>query len=494
MKPLPQQLYTADQVRELDRVAIEDRGLDGYGLMQRAGRAAFTAMIHRWPRSRAVAVFCGSGNNGGDGYVIATLARRAGLSVRLHASGAPKSEAASKAMCDYTAGGGVVEKLTSTPISGADVLVDALLGTGLEREVSGSYADAIEAINEVSTPVLAIDMPSGLHSDNGRVMGTAVSADATVTFIGMKLGLFTGRGPARAGEVLFDDLGVPTDIYESVAASAHRLQPVPPMLATLRRPRDAHKGERGRVLVIGGDLGMLGAIQLCGEAAYRGGAGLVRLITRPEHAVAANSRCPELLVTATDSGAQLRRALVNADAVAIGPGLGQEDWGRSMLAAALEWRGPLVVDADALNLLAADAVRRDNWVLTPHPGEAGRLLRLSGAAVQDDRVAAVRAIAERYGCTTVLKGAGSLVVGPDQGLWVCDRGNPGMAVGGMGDVLTGVVAALAGQDLSLPAAARLGVWLHATAADYAAADSGAGGMLASDLYPWLNALLTDLVE
>ncbi len=493
MRTLPQELYTAEQVRELDRIAIEDRGIEGYALMRRAGRAAYAAMINRWPRSRFVTVCCGSGNNGGDGYVVAALATRAGHSVRVLAAGPPKSGEAVRALHDYTRSGGVVEPLADAAIAHTDVLVDALLGTGLERAVSGSYADAIGLVNENSAPVLAIDIPSGLHSDTGQVMGSAVRADVSVSFIGLKVGLFTGRGPACAGEVLFDDLGVPSDIYEGVAPAAVRLEPDPRVLAALRRPRDAHKGERGRVLIIGGDLGMLGALQLCGEAAYRSGAGLVRLITRPEHAVAANSGCSELLVTATDDGVQLRRALTDADAVAIGPGLGQGDWARSMFSAALEWRGPLVVDADALNLLAVDPTARDDWVLTPHPGEASRLLGVSGADIQRDRSAAVRGIASRFGGVAVLKGAGSLISGPDQSLWVCDRGNPGMAVGGMGDVLTGVVASLSGQGLPLLDAARLGVWLHAAAADCVAGDSGAYGMLASDLYPWLNALLTDLV-
>ncbi len=492
MKTLPQELYRAEQVRELDRIAIEDRGIDGYELMARAGLAAFHTMRAHWPRARRIDILCGPGNNGGDGYVIAAQARQAGLEERVWAVAPPKSSAALQACRSYERAGGQVQDLAGLSELDADVAVDALLGTGLEREVTGHYAHAIGAINKHADRVLAIDIPSGLHADSGRVLGTAVRADATVTFIGLKLGLFTGRGPALAGQVLFDDLQVPGDIYRELKCAARRIRPDHDLLSGLTRDRDAHKGDCGRVVVIGGDHGMLGAVQMCGVAAYRSGAGLVRVVTRPEHAVAVTGNCPELLVTGSDDPVAVQRQLVGADAVAIGPGLGQGEWGRAMLASALDWTGPLIVDADALNLVAADPLPRGQWILTPHPGEAGRLLASNGGRVQSDRVAAVRELARCYHGVVVLKGAGTLVGGVDDDLWLCDRGNPGMAVGGMGDVLTGVIASLVAQGLTLPSAARLGVWLHAAAADHAAADIGEIGLMASDLYPWLSALLSEL--
>ncbi len=493
MKSLPQELYRAEQVRELDRIAIEDRGIDGYELMTRAGQAAFRVMLERWPRARRISILCGTGNNGGDGYVVATQARRAGLEAQLWTVAPPKSQAAIQACRDYEAAGGEIQDLANASEFNADVVVDALLGTGLEREVTGDYARIIDAINTHPGAVLAIDIPSGLNADTGRVLGTAVRADATVTFIGMKLGLFTGRGQVLAGAVLFDDLDVPADIYSELVPAARRIRPNRDLLAGLARPRDAHKGDCGRVVVIGGDTGMLGALQMCGVAAYRSGAGLVRVITRPEHAVAVTSGCPELLVTGSDDPAAVKRQLTDADAVAIGPGLGQGEWGNAMLSLALEWPGPLVIDADALNLLAADPVSREQWILTPHPGEAGRLLASGSAKVQSDRVAAVRETACRFGGVAVLKGSGTLVSGADDRLWVCDIGNPGMAVGGMGDVLTGVIVSLVAQGMPLSSAACLGVWLHAAAADHAAEDIGEIGLMATDLYPWLSAILSELL-
>jgi NAD(P)H-hydrate epimerase len=403
MKSQPQELYRADQVRELDRIAIEDRGINGFELMNRAGQAAFRVMLERWPRAHRIAILCGTGNNGGDGYVVADHARRAGLAERVWAVAPPKSQAAIKACQAYEKAGGVIQDLTDASELDADVVVDALLGTGLEREVTGAYARAIDAINAHPGAVLAIDIPSGLNADTGRVLGTAVRADATVTFIGMKLGLFTGRGQALAGAVLFDDLDVPPDIYNGLVSAARRIRPDQDLLAGLVRERDAHKGDCGRVAVIGGDSGMLGALQMCGVAAYRSGAGLVRVITRPEHAVAVTGGCPELLVTGSDDPVAVKRQLTGVDAVAIGPGLGQGEWGKAMLSLALEWPGTLVIDADALNLLAADPVSRDQWILTPHPGEAGRLLASDGGQVQSDRAAAVREIARRFGGGAVLK-------------------------------------------------------------------------------------------
>lgn len=495
MKSLPQALFRSSQVRELDRIAIEERGIDGFELMNRAGKAAFMAMLNRWPRARCVAVLCGTGNNGGDGYVIATLARQAGLSVVVHVIAAPKSESAIKACRAYEATGGKIEDVTGVSALKGDVIVDALLGTGLERGVGGDYAHAIDLINRYPGTVLAIDIPSGLNSDTGSVMGIAVRADASVTFIGMKLGLFTGRGQAHTGDILFDDLGVPLDVYDQIIPAARRIEPDTELIAGLHRPCDAHKGDRGRVVIIGGDVGMLGALQMCGQAAYRSGAGLVRVITRPQHAVAVNSRCPELLVCGTDDPALAKQHLASADTVAIGPGLGQGEWGRAMMAMVLEWRGPLVVDADGLNLLAMDPDQRnDTWMLTPHPGEAGRLLNRSVAEIQTDRPAAVQDIAHRYGGVAVLKGSGTMIGGAADGLWLCDLGNPGMAVGGMGDVLTGVLTSLVAQGLELSSAARLGVWLHAAAADKAAQELGEIGLMPTDLLPWLSRLLSELTR
>jgi NAD(P)H-hydrate epimerase len=386
-----------------------------------------------------------------------------------------------KARADWLAGGGTETLLLPDGLEGAEVVVDALFGIGLSRPLQGAAAAAVDAMRSARAQgagVLAVDIPSGLDADSGRLWGAAVQADVTLSFIGRKLGVETGEGPACAGERLFDDLGVLPETYEGLAPEATLLgaEELPRLLP--RRPRDAHKGSHGHVLVVGGDAGMCGAALLAGQAALRSGAGLVTLATRSAHAATLTAAQPELMCQGIEDPALLRRLMERADVVAIGPGLGQDDWGLGLLAEVLDSSLPLVVDADALNLLAREPLRRENWVLTPHPGEAARLLKLGTVEVQRERPAVAQALARRYGGVAVLKGAGSLVAGAQ--LRLCDRGNPGMGVGGMGDVLTGIIAALIAQGLQLEQAAGAGVLVHAMAGDLAAAE-GERGLLPSDL-------------
>ncbi len=482
MNDIARRLYSAAQVRELDRRAIDHHEIPGYELMQRAGGACWAEIQRRWPAARQIAVVCGGGNNGGDGYVIARLARDAGLPVTLYAIGpAAAAGDAVQARADWLASGGTEALLLPGGLDGAEVVVDALFGIGLSRPLQGAAAAAVDAMRSArarGAGVLAVDIPSGLDADNGRLWGAAVLADVTVSFIGRKLGLETGEGPACSGERLFDDLGVPPLAHEGLVPVATVLAPA--QLATWlpRRARGAHKGSHGHVLVVGGDIGMSGAALMAGRAALRSGAGLVTLATRTAHAAVLTAAQPELMCHGIEEPALLRRLMERADVVAIGPGLGQDDWSLGLLAEVLDSSLPLVVDADALNLLAREPIRRDNWVLTPHPGEAARLLKSSTVELQRERPAAAQALPARYGGVAVLKGAGSLVAG--QRLWLCDRGNPGMAVGGMGDVLTGIIAALIAQGLPLEEAAAAGVLAHAMAGDLAAA-GGERGLLPSDL-------------
>jgi NAD(P)H-hydrate epimerase len=482
MSTLPVSLYAAAQVREMDRRTIEDHDVPGYTLMCRAGQAAFAALDARWP-GRPLAVVCGAGNNAGDGYVIARLAREAGRSVTLSALIEPARLAgdARRAAEDYVAAGGVVEAWPR-PLQDGAVIVDALLGTGLDRQVEGRFAAAVDAINAADGPVLAVDVPSGLHADTGRVMGVAVAADLTVTFVGMKAGLLTGRGPALCGEVLFDALGAPAAVADGLVLRAQRITGSEIAACLPPRPADAHKGLSGHVLIVGGGPGMPGAARLAGEAALRAGAGLVSVATLPAHVPVIAAARPELMCRGVESAADLAPLMERASVVALGPGLGQSDWSHVMFETVLEAGQPVVVDADALNLLAGAPRRRDDWVLTPHPGEAGRLLETSAGTIQDDRFTAVAGLAARYGGTVLLKGAGTLVQTGDDTPWLCAAGNAGMAVAGMGDVLTGVIAALAAQTGDLPVAARCGAWVHARAGDVAA-DGAQRGLLASDLFP-----------
>jgi ADP-dependent NAD(P)H-hydrate dehydratase / NAD(P)H-hydrate epimerase len=491
---LPHALYRADQVRALDRAAIEDYGIPGAELMERAGAAAYRLLRSRWPGARRLLVLCGGGNNGGDGYVVARLARENGLGVEVLALADPASLSGdARAMADAClAAGGLVGPFDGLPRR-VDLIVDALLGTGLDREVEGEWARAIAAVNGHLAPKLAIDIPSGLHADTGRVLGIAVQADATISFIGLKQGLFTGEGPSCCGDVRFSALAVPAVVWSREVLSARRIDWQKQSELLTPRRGSAHKGDFGTVLVVGGAPGMAGAARLAGEAALRTGAGLVAIATHPAHAAFLGADRPELMCHGTATAADLDVLLERADVVALGPGLGQGDWGRGLWQRVLACGLPLVVDADALNLLAAAPGTSTRWILTPHPGEAGRLLGIPAAQVQADRFAAVRRLQADFGGVAVLKGAGTLVYGAShRPPGVCSAGNPGMASGGMGDALTGIIAALVAQGLGLEEAASAGVSLHAAAGDAAAAQGGQRGLLASDLIaavrPVLNAV------
>lgn len=493
---LPSALYRAAQVRELDRIAIEEHGIPGEVLMARAGQAAFAILQRRWPlvrssKSRSLGVLCGVGNNGGDGFVVARLAQAAGYSVRVWQVGDANRIGgdALAARQQAQAAGINIETFAGAGLNGVEILVDGLLGTGLGGEVEGDWRQAIEAMNAAHADgchVLALDIPSGLQADTGNVLGVAVQADACITFIGLKLGLFTGQGPAMCGAISFADLEVPEGVYARLMPAATRISWDQFTLPS--RSPAAHKGDFGHVLVVGGDHGMAGALRLAGEAALRTGAGLVSAATRADHAAGISAARPELMSHGVEAVSGLTPLLNRASVLAVGPGLGQGDWGRNLFSSLLDCALPMVLDADALNLLAAEPAHRHNWILTPHPGEAARLLDLSVAQVQADRIAAAVALQKKYGGVVVLKGAGTVVVNGRGEIGVCSNGNPGMASGGMGDVLTGVIAGLLAQGWSLAEAARLGVCLHSHAADLAA-DEGQRGLLASDLFPYLRYLL-----
>jgi NAD(P)H-hydrate epimerase len=487
--PLPESLYDAAGVRALDRHAIDRCGIPGKQLMLRAGRAAFAHLLQRWPAPAHIHVVCGTGNNGGDGFVIAGLAQQRGLPVTVWQVGdVAKIQGDALSARDFAQREGVSLRAFAEMALTDGVIVDALLGTGLNGDVRADFSRAIAAINASGLPVLAADIPSGLCSDTGRTLGAAVHADLTVSFIGLKQGLFTGAGPDYCGDIVYADLDVPADVFASRAATATllRLESLQALLP--RRARVAHKGHFGHVLVVGGDHGMAGAALMASMAAGRVGAGLVSCATRAEHVPALVTRVPEVMTLGVRSGLELQAALERASVIVIGPGLGRAAWGGQLLAQVLRADKPLVVDADALNLLAAGELRqRSNWILTPHPGEAATLLKITNADVQSDRFAAATALQQRYGGAVILKGAGTLIA-TLSGIGVAPYGNPGMASGGMGDVLSGALGGLLAQGLSIDEAAAFGACLHGRAADLAAAD-GERGLLATDLLPHLRRLV-----
>ena len=542
---LPAALYRARDVRELDRLAIEAGGIPGVELMERAGLESFRVLRDRWPAARRVAVVAGPGNNGGDGFVVARLAASEGLSVSVTLVGdaariagdartayrrmlreapglapaqdmagdpappAPPAGRSGLVPARGTAkdpetpappvrrsGLAPIRNMTGDPEKDPEVIVDALFGTGLTRAVSGAAAAAVRAMNASPAPVLALDVPSGIHSDTGRVLGVAVRAAATVSFIGLKQGLFTREGRECAGEIVYRDLGAPGHVFARVAASARRTAYRDCAGLIDVRRRDAHKGRFGHVLVVGGDHGFAGAACLAGAAAGRTGAGLVSVATRPEHVAALVVSRPEMMVHGVGSPAALDPLIERASVIAVGPGLGRGRWGASLLERAVSADRALVIDADAINLLAEGTVAWPGTaarpvVYTPHPGEAGRVLGEPAGVVESDRFAAARALAEAHPGTWLLKGAGTIVAEPGAIPRVCEGGNPGMASGGMGDVLTGVVAALLAQGCGGLDAAAAGACVHAAAGDAAAGD-GERGMLASDVIAALRPLVDRL--
>lgn len=479
-------LYCTAQIREAERYVIDELGIPGRELMRRAGYALFEQIRRRWPEHDAITVFCGGGNNGGDGYEVVTLALQANYRVTVYAltdpHGLPGDALA--AYQDFLKAGGCVSDFEAGQSKLQGVIVDALFGIGLSREVGQIYALAIEAINTSTCPVVAVDVPSGLHAYTGSVLGCAVKADVTVTFIGLKCGLFTGEAPQYCGEIIGNTL----DIDEAVLAAMSPFALLLDKLDLPRRSRTAHKGHFGHVLLIGGNLGYTGAIRLAGEAVLRSGAGLVSIATRAAHSGLINIGRPELMCHGVECGEALQALLHKASVVVIGPGLGQDDWAREMFSTVMASDKRCVLDADALNLLAEQPVRRENWVLTPHPGEAARLLGCNTRQISADRFAALADLHSQYGGTCLLKGAGTLISN-GEAVYVGTTGNPGMASGGMGDVLSGLIGGLLAQGLSPEQATRLGVYVHGEAADSLALEFGERGLLAGDLPERIRKLL-----
>ncbi len=473
----------------MDERAIREFGVPAQELMARAGAAAWRLLRQRWPQARTVGVACGPGNNGGDGYVLACLAQAAGCTVKLVAmpGKGPATSEARAALADWRAqGGGVLAFDGQLPR--VDVWVDALFGTGLTRPPAEAAQAMIERINASRVPVLALDVPSGLDADTGYAQGAAVRASVTLSFVAAKRGLYTGMARDFDGDVRLDRLDLPIGAFDDVPMAAQLC--LPGGLARWLAPRhaNAHKGEHGHVLCIGGEEGMGGAVRLCAEGALRAGAGLASVATRRSGVSALVAARPEAMTHAVENAQALLPLIARASVLAVGPGLGQGDWGRALFAAALASGKPLVLDADALNLLAEKPQAVPQALLTPHPGEAARLLDCDKRDVQADRFGAADALALRYRCVVVLKGAGTLVAAPGETTAVIGAGNPGMATGGMGDVLSGVIAALLAQQLPPFQAAVAGALLHSAAGDAAAKVGGERGLLPSDLFEPLRRL------
>ncbi|HHA1502570.1 TPA: bifunctional ADP-dependent NAD(P)H-hydrate dehydratase/NAD(P)H-hydrate epimerase [Enterobacter ludwigii] len=491
---IPHSIWHADDLRHAEKEAADSLGITLYELMQRAGEAAFNVTRTAYPESSHWLILCGHGNNGGDGYVVARLAVAAGIHVTLLAleSDKPLPEEASAAREAWLNAGGVIHATDIVWPEEIDVIIDGLLGTGLRSAPRDPVATLIARANAHSAPVLALDIPSGLMAQTGTTPGAVIQAAHTVAFIALKPGLLTGKARDVTGTLHHNALGLESwlagqETHVSRVDASLLAQWLPP-----RRPT-SHKGDHGRLVIIGGDHGTAGAIRMTGEAALRCGAGLVRVLTRIENSAPIITARPELMVHEL-TPQSLEESLEWADVVVIGPGLGQQAWGKQALQKVENFRKPMLWDADALNLLAINPDKRHNRILTPHPGEAARLLNCSVAEIESDRLLSARRLVKRYGGVAVLKGAGT-VVASDEALGIVDAGNAGMASGGMGDVLSGIIGALLGQKLPLYDAACAGCVAHGVAADKLAARYGTRGMLATDLFCTLRRVVNpDVID
>lgn len=489
MNELPLALYTSEKLRKLDQFAIENIPVTGYALMCRAGEAALEVLEAYWPNATSIDVCCGPGNNGGDGLVLARLAKLKGFTVRVFCVKQSQEKLFSpemkQARQDWLALGGEIISFEGQMFA-ADVIIDALLGIGARVPLATEFQQFIQAINQSQRPVFAIDIPSGLNADTGY-FEQAVKARATITFIGMKLGLVLADAMDMVGELFFNDLDVETDAA-SIQPDALRLDYNKLISQIPKRRPSSHKGDNGHVcLVGGGQSGYSGAVCLAGEAALRSGCGLASAVVSPQSLPLLARGPSELMCYGWEDPAPLANLLERATLIVLGPGLSQTKWGEQFFAATLKTTKSLVVDADGLNWLAKYPQKRQQWILTPHPGEAARLLECSTKEVQSNRIEAAKAIQKKYGGITVLKGAGTIVF-DGSSLFVNVGTFPALGTGGTGDVLAGLIGGLAAQGLSLLLSAQLGVSVHSLAAELEQS-LGERGMLASDLFLHIRSLL-----
>lgn len=508
-------VLTAREMAAVDRRAIEEIGIPGMVLMENAAAGVVEAVAERFPTATRVAIFCGPGNNGGDGFAVARLLDARGYRCHVFAV-----EGASSATGDAGLQLAILERLglaverlrpeddvepAVAVAGGCDLVIDGLFGTGLSRALEGHFAALVEALGELRVPVVAIDLPSGLDGSRAEIPGPTLAADLTVTFAAPKVAHVFAPAAERVGELVVAELGIPPRLVDEAPAgdgALHLL--VAEEIAAFLPPRvaDTHKGSYGHVLLVAGSAGKAGAAILAARGALRGGAGLVTAAVPAPLLATVDGGSWESMTVALptdadgdlgeDAVAAVRAAAAGKDAVGLGPGVGRGDaTGRAVRRLVLELPLALVVDADGLGPFAGDlAALRERpaaTVLTPHPGELARLLGLATGEIQADRLGAARRAAAESGAVVVLKGHRTLVAAPDGTVWVNPTGNAGMASGGTGDVLTGLVAALLGQRYDAEVAAQIAVFVHGLAGDLAAEALGERALLAGDLLDCLPA-------
>lgn len=494
---LPQPVYSANLVLSQEALAAEKRGLALFDLMQSAGKAAFDVLSAMVQPKTSVLIVAGKGNNGGDGYIVANHCVQAGYQVQLlvlcleeQLTGDAKKAFVKLADAQIDICFEPDLSIASSKIEAfeGDLILDAIFGIGFYGGLSVEWQSVIEAINRHYAQVLSIDVPSGLDASTGHVESVAVIANATVTFIVLKQGLLTGKSPNYIGQLWLATLGIQDELVRLAPADAFA-QGVDGLPAITPRHPTIHKGSIGLALAIGGNTGMPGAIRLASEAALRAGASLVAVCCHEHNQALVSQGRPELMLAPSEPDRLAASSFAEkAKVILIGPGLGRDSWAQQLVKLAIESDKTLVVDADALAVIKYAKLFHSDWVLTPHPGEAAYLLDTDIASIEADRFAAVRAIAQQYGGICVLKGAGSLISDGQQVI-VNTTGNAGMASGGMGDVLSGIIAALILQTGSIMDATRLAVSIHGQAAQAVTSKVGMRGLLASDLFEPLREIV-----
>jgi NAD(P)H-hydrate epimerase len=512
-------VLNTEQMREADRRTIEDIGIPSIVLMENAGRQAVAAMEAAFDdlSSSRVGVICGRGNNGGDGFVVARTLTQRGVEAVVFLLGSVaevRGEARTNLEILGQIGLTVVEitdaqewELHATELAECDLIVDAILGTGFRGRLSGLLETVVADVNGLGVPVVAIDLPTGVSADTAVVEGVAMEASMTVTLGAPKIPLVFPPADTHAGDLVIADIGIPLPVFDELEGAYLELLTRERMreLVPARSP-ESHKGDFGRVLVVAGSLGRSGAAHLAAMGALKSGAGLVTVATPRSCLPIVAAMAPEYMTEPLDETpaggidfAAVDRVLeLKADVIAIGPGLGQAPGTFAFVQALVERAGvPLVLDADALNAFAGDPDRltgRDgvDIVITPHPGEMARLVNVSIEAIQHERLRHAREFAAAHRLYVVLKGNRTVIAGPDGRSFVNLTGNPGMASGGTGDVLTGMVAAWFAQLLDAEAASKLAVYLHGTAGDLAEADEGEVALTAGDLVTRLGDAVLEL--
>jgi len=502
------ELYTTSEIKRIDGLAIKEKSITPYSLMEKAAIFSYRAIFDRWPETKNMIVFCGKGNNAGDGYLLASLAKKAGVEVTIICPEKPKNISAASSQALNLVKSMKIKILGIKQFSNLakpnkkTIIVDALLGIGIKGQVSGKISSAIKEMNSLGKTnlVVSLDIPSGLCADTGKILGIAIKADLTLTYIGLKRGLYTSDGRSCSGEILLDYLDVKPSIRSKIKNSTYLLDSTKPLNKLINRNLNSHKGNYGHLMVIGGDKGFGGAAILAAKCAAMSGCGLVSLATRSVHISAALNSCPEVMAKGVDSGQDLESSLGSPDVIVIGPGLGKNAWAEQMLQKTfIECNNrniPLVMDADALNIMTSlklKVMAPKKLVITPHPGEAALLLKKDIMRIEEDRFKSAEELSKKFNSVTVLKGSGTIVCSNlnKLKLGVCESGNPGMASGGMGDILSGLIGSFIAQGLSLQEATETAVEIHSASADLASHDLGELGLLASDVMETIRLYLAN---